>query len=98
MGVLSSAEAHRHPMRNVVTRALGSRPDVESDVTEEALRSGDTLLLCSDGLNVTLTDDEIRTTLAPHRADPEAACNALVQAANASGGDDNTAVVVLCVE
>lgn len=95
LGVLSRAEAHRHPMRNVVTRALGSRVDVTPELREEPLRAGDALLLCSDGLNVMLTDDSIRETLAPHRADPEAACRALVDAANARGGEDNTSVVVL---
>jgi protein phosphatase len=97
LGVLSKNEAHRHPMRNVVTRALGSRLEVLPEVREERLVRGDALLLCSDGLNVMLTDDEIRRTLAPHRTNPEAACRALVDAANAEGGEDNTTVVIVAV-
>jgi len=97
LGVLSTSEAHRHPMRNVVTRALGSRLEVLPEVREERLTRGDALLLCSDGLNVMLTDDAIRRALAPHRTNPEAACRALVDAANAEGGEDNTTVVVVAV-
>lgn len=97
MGVLSEHDAHRHPMRNVVTRALGSRGEVRVDLLEEPMRPGDSFLLCSDGLNVMLTDEQIRATLAGAEGDPAAACRALVDAANAGGGEDNTTVVVLAV-
>jgi len=95
MGLMTDAAAQRHPMRNIVTRALGSRTDVAVDLMEEPVASGDTLLLCSDGLNSMLSDDEIRDLLARHGADPEAACRALVDAANARGGEDNTTVIVV---
>lgn len=98
LGVLSQQEAHRHPMRNVVTRALGSRGDVKPDLAEENLQSGDAFLLCSDGLNVMLTDDLICETLLAHKDDPEGACRELIRAANDRGGEDNTTVVVLSVE
>jgi protein phosphatase len=94
-GLLTDDDAQRHPMRNIVTRALGSRTDVSADVAETDVRPGDVYLLCSDGLNAMLADDEIRDTLARHRGDPEAACHALVEAANARGGEDNTTVIVL---
>ncbi len=97
LGLISQQEAYRHPMRNVVTRALGSRGEVTPELAEERLRSGDAFLLCSDGLNVMLTDDLIRDALLSHRNDPEAACRALVDAANERGGEDNTTVVVLSV-
>ncbi len=96
-GLLSEQDAYRHPMRNVVTRALGGRADVSADVTSETLRTGDTFLLCSDGLNVMLSDDQIRESLLSYGDDPEAACRALVDAANAGGGEDNTTVIVVSV-
>ena len=95
LGLMTDDTAQRHPMRNIVTRALGSRNDVVVDVASVPVRTGDVLLLCSDGLNTMLTDDAIRATLARHRSDPEAACRALVDAANASGGEDNVTVVVV---
>lgn len=97
MGLMSDAAAQRHPMRNIVTRALGSRSDVSVDLAEERLVGGDVFLLCSDGLNSMLTDDEIRDLLAAHGADPKATCKALVNAANDRGGDDNTSVIVIRV-
>lgn len=98
LGVLSQQEAHRHPMRNVVTRALGSRGEVKPELAEERLEPGDAFLLCSDGLNVMLTDDLIRDTLLANRKDPAEACRALIGAANERGGEDNTTVIVLSVE
>jgi len=95
LGLLSDDEAQRHPMRNIVTRALGSRPDVVVDLVTAGVVPGDVFVLCSDGLNTMLTDDEIRDILESHRADPEAASTALVQAANQRGGEDNVTVVVI---
>jgi protein phosphatase len=61
------------------------------------MRPGDLYLLCSDGLNAMLGDDEIRDTLSSCEDDPEGACRALVDAANARGGEDNTTVVIVRV-
>jgi len=98
VGLLSEEEAQKHPMRNIVTRALGSRDEVDVETRSCAVRPGDVFVLCSDGLNAMLEDEEIRRTVASHRTEPEAVCRALVQAANAEGGDDNITVVVLSVE
>jgi protein phosphatase len=95
LGLLSDDEAQRHPMRNIVTRALGSRPDVVVDLVTAGVLPGDVFVLCSDGLNTMLTDDEIRELLERHREDPEAASTALVHAANLRGGEDNVTVVVI---
>ncbi len=96
-GLLSDDDAQRHPMRNIVTRALGSRSDVSADLAVEPMRGGDVFLLCSDGLNTMLSDAEIQQALLRHRTDPKAACRALVDAANTHGGEDNTTVVVVSV-
>ncbi|MBZ5640503.1 MAG: Stp1/IreP family PP2C-type Ser/Thr phosphatase [Acidobacteriia bacterium] len=97
LGLLSDDDAQRHPMRNIVTRALGSRPDVAMDRGVEDMHTGDVFLLCSDGLNTMLSDDEIRDLMDRHRGQPESACQALVAAANQRGGEDNVTVVVVVV-
>lgn len=96
-GLLSRDDAKNHPMRNIVTRALGSQTDVTVDLSEQEAVPGDLFLLCSDGLNAMLSDEEIQSMLQEHRDDPEAACHALVEAANERGGEDNTTVIVLRV-
>jgi protein phosphatase len=94
LGVLTHEQAQRHPMRNIVTRALGNQAQVEVDLCEQPTRPGDVFMLCSDGLNGMLTDDEIREVLLA-QASPQSACRALVESANANGGEDNVTVVVL---
>lgn len=98
LGLLSPDAAQKHPMRNIVTRALGSRSEVTAEVSEEWIRPGDVFLLCSDGLNTMLSDGEIEQVLSRHESDPEAACRELVRRANERGGEDNTTVVVLHVD
>lgn len=99
MGLLTEEAAERHPMRNIVTRALGSRSLASPELSEVRLEPGDVLLLCSDGLNTMVSDAEIRQILLAHGRDPAGACRALVAAANERGGEDNTTVVVVrCVE
>jgi len=95
LGLMSDDAAQRHPMRNIVTRALGSREDVLVDVASTRLEPGDVFVLCSDGLNTMLTDDEIRGLVLRHRDEPESACRALIHAANVSGGEDNVTVVIV---
>lgn len=98
LGLLSEEAAQRHPMRNIVTRALGSRNDVLVDVAIEKILPGDLFVVCSDGLNTMLEDDEIRDTLLENGASPEQACQALVEAANDRGGEDNVTVVVVAAQ
>lgn len=94
-GVITAAHAAGHPMRHVLSRALGAQATVEPDVSSQALLAGDRLLLCTDGLTKMLTDDEIlEVVLRNPRADP-ALCEALVDAANRRGGEDNVTVVVI---
>jgi protein phosphatase len=95
LGLLTHEQAQRHPMRNIVTRALGNQNEVNVDVVQETIRPDDVFALCSDGLNGMLGDDEIRDLLIEHGAVPQDACRALVDRANANGGEDNITVVVL---
>ena len=82
--------------RHVITRALGLKPEVEVDLFAPLkLRIGDRVLLCSDGLTTPLGDDEIRAIAG--RGAPQAAAEALIQAANRRGGPDNISVILIAV-
>jgi protein phosphatase len=95
-GVIDSEQARNHPLRNVVTRALGGRPDLEVDVQTLEMQSGDRLLLCSDGLTTMLDDEEIlRIVLGGDGGVDQT--DELIQAANDSGGEDNTTAILLKV-
>ena len=96
-GVISAAEAQQSHYRHMITRALGLKESVEIDLAEQPARPGDTLLLCSDGLSDLLDDDEILAVAQAHTANLEQACQALVDRANAKGGDDNVTVVLVQV-
>ena len=98
LGLMTDDEAHHHPMRNIVTRALGNRVDLKVDLTQEDVRAGDLFLLCSDGLNSMMSDQEILATLEATESDPEKVCHALVDRANQKGGEDNITVVVVQIE
>jgi protein phosphatase len=94
-GVISPDQARNHPLRNVVTRALGGRADLAVDMQTRKMRDGDLLLLCSDGLTSMVSDEEIARILREAQGDVEKAAEALVGAANEHGGEDNITVVVL---
>jgi protein phosphatase len=85
----------RTSMKNVLTKALGSRQDVDFDVTARELNDRDIVLLCSDGLTNMLSDSEILEIVSTHAADLERACRELVAAANAQGGRDNISAVLV---
>jgi serine/threonine protein phosphatase PrpC len=97
-GVISADQARSHPLRNVVTRALGGKPDLQVDMTVHKLEGGDHLLLCSDGLTTMLKDDEILDIITTSAGDVKKAARELVDAANAKGGEDNITVVLLRFE
>jgi PPM family protein phosphatase len=92
-GKLSPEEAEGHPQRSVITRALGTDPDVDVDTFSVETKPGDLFLLCSDGLTAMVDDETILDEVGRHRDDLRAAAKALVRAANKSGGDDNITVV-----
>jgi serine/threonine protein phosphatase PrpC len=94
-GLLTEAEAVDHPMRHVLTRAVGAELEVETEITIHALAPQDILLLCTDGLTKMLPDRIVRDILFQPAASPHQMCQALVDEANARGGDDNTTVVLV---
>jgi PPM family protein phosphatase len=97
-GVISADQARSHPLRNVVTRALGGKPDLLVDMQVHPMEPGDVLLLCSDGLTTMLPDEEIARVLQEHVDDIGQGARALVDAANARGGEDNITVLLLKFE
>jgi len=94
VGALSETAARQHPWRNIVTRALSGSEDLEVDIQEVALQSGDRLLLCSDGVFTVLDDGQIGEVLR-RKTDLDQLCHALIQGANDGGGPDNVTAVVL---
>jgi protein phosphatase len=96
-GYLSEEQARAHPLKNVVTRALGGEADVLVDVREFAIEPGDLFLLCSDGLTTMLSDAEIEERL-KSGGPPDQVCRSLVRDANARGGLDNITVVLVSAE
>jgi serine/threonine protein phosphatase PrpC len=92
-GRLSPEEAEGHPQRSVVTRALGTDPDVDVDTFSIETKPGDLFMICSDGLTSMVSDEGILEEIRRHRDDLRAAAKALVRAANKGGGEDNITVV-----
>jgi len=93
-GELTAAQAAVHPHRSVITRALGTDGEAPPDLLEVGLEPGDRLLLCTDGLSGMVSDGKIEEVLR-QPDDPQAAADALVQAALEGGGEDNITVVVV---
>ncbi len=92
-GKLSPEDAHIHPQRSVITRAVGTDPDVDVDVFTIEAEDGDVFLLCSDGLTDMVEDVDILDLVDRNRGDLEQAVRALVQFANSEGGEDNITAV-----
>ena len=93
-GDITEEEAKKHPAKGRLSRYVGMEGEVYPDVRAIIFTKGDRLLLCTDGLSGMLSDKAIEELLQEH-SDPQAACRALVEAANTAGGEDNiTAVIV----
>jgi protein phosphatase len=95
-GLLSRAQAESSPIRNIITRAVGSCPSVEPDIAAHTAQPGDIFLLASDGLTRELNDaliaEILTSTVGPAL---DSACQALVDAANNHGGRDNITVMLI---
>lgn len=99
-GQITAAQALASPMRNVITRAVGTEPSVEPDIQGHCPQPGDLYLLASDGLTRELSDAEITRILCRipseiTRAALQFACRQLVEAANQRGGNDNITVLLV---
>ena len=92
-GKLSPEEAETHPQRSVITRALGTDPDVDVDTFSVPAQSGDLFLLCSDGLTDMVEQEAILELVERNRGSIDDALKSLVKAANRGGGEDNITIV-----
>lgn len=97
-GLIAPEEAHRHPLSNVITRAVGSADELEVDEVDQRLQTGDLFLLCSDGLNKTVSDTEIEQLLAHSQQNCQEAVQALIQLALMREANDNVTTVVVAIE
>jgi protein phosphatase len=96
-GRLSPSEADTHPQRSVITRAVGTDPEVDVDAFTVDARAGDVFLLCSDGLTDMVDDAAILDAVAENAGDLDRVTKTLVAAANRGGGEDNITVVAFAI-
>lgn len=95
LGYINEEQAAGHPQKNIITRAVGTDPEVMTDIHRVTLSKGDCLLLCSDGLNVMISDQKIASIL---EGGYKEAAEQLIEAALEAGGVDNVSVVLACVD
>ena len=96
-GLITKEDARSSHNKNLVTRALGIDPEVETETHSYEVLEGDIYLLCSDGLNDMIEDEEIQMTLIALRSNLDLTAQQLVQAANDAGGRDNISVILIKV-
>ncbi|WP_342346796.1 Stp1/IreP family PP2C-type Ser/Thr phosphatase [uncultured Nitrospira sp.] len=95
LNLITPEQVRTHPLRHVLTKALGIDPEAQPTVQTYPLEPLDLILLCSDGLTKMLTDQEIQTIVGQEAPHAEAICRTLVATANQLGGEDNTTVVLI---
>jgi protein phosphatase len=96
-GFIKPEEAEKSDLRNMLTRSVGVKEDVDVDLKEIELAPGDYILLCSDGLTKMLDDEQIAATVM-EKSDPELIVNELINRANEAGGLDNVTAVLARVD
>ena len=93
-GFITKDDATRHPQKNIITRAVGTECDIEVDTFVVELKENDVILLCSDGLNNAVPDNDIARLLSD---DLSLAADRLIQASLDNGGTDNISVIIAVV-
>lgn len=94
-GLLKDEQARTHPLKSLITKALGAQETIELETLEEPLQDGDVYLLCSDGLHAMVRDATILEIVMTAGDDLEGGVRRLIQAANDAGGKDNVTAVLL---
>jgi PPM family protein phosphatase len=95
LNLITPEQVRTHPLRHVLTKALGIDPETRPTIRTYPLNPSDLILLCSDGLTKMLTDQEIQMIIQQEAPQAEAICRTLVTTANRLGGEDNTTVVII---
>lgn len=95
-GLITSDEAHHHPDKNKITRALGFKDSFTPDFYREPIMDGDVFLFCTDGLYENIEDHEIQGIIS--RSTPEEAASQLINLANERGGYDNITVILVWIQ
>lgn len=95
--LITKEEAEKSEMKNILTRAIGTVPEVDVDIDEMSITGDDILVLCTDGLSGMVLDDQILSVVMATR-DPNAACDNLIRIANENGGRDNVTVITAYVK
>ncbi len=93
LGGIKAEEAKHHPDKNIITRAMGAKEDVEADIYEYRLKKGDLILMCTDGLS-NMVEDEDMFDIVKSARDIVEAVLMLIEKANSNGGRDNIGVVI----
>ena len=96
-GMITKEQARHSQNKNLVTRAVGIDPEVETEVHTYPVQVGDIYLMCSDGLNDMVTDEDIELTLSSLAANLQLAAQQLIQQACDNGGRDNVSVILVRV-
>lgn len=94
---ITKEQAAHSEMKNILTKALGIREDMQADLDELTVFGNDILFLCSDGLSNMVTDEAVLDIISSE-GDPTTACDTLVNTANKNGGKDNITVIIGCVK
>lgn len=95
LNLITAKQVRTHPLRHVLTKALGIDPELRPTIRTYPLEPSDLILMCSDGLTKMLTDEEIQTIIGQKAPQAESICRTLVDTANRLGGEDNTTVVLI---
>jgi serine/threonine protein phosphatase PrpC len=98
LNLISPDQVRTHPLRHVLTKAIGIDPQADATIQTYPLEPSDLILLCSDGLTKMLTDPEIQTIMMQEPSHTQSICHRLVTTANRLGGEDNTTVVLISLE
>lgn len=94
LGQITEDDIYTHPQKNAVLRSLGDKSEVQSDIFSQRLQSGDALFFCCDGQWEMVRDPQMAEII-DHHDDPQKACEQLIDAANAAGGEDNITSIVV---
>jgi protein phosphatase len=91
-GIIKPSEAKNHKLKNIITRSVGFQDTVDIDISCFEVKRGDKILLCTDGLTNMVSNEELLSVMNDNA--PREACGALIQLANAQGGEDNITLII----